>query len=59
MTMLATSGKRVDDVMLATSRIQRLQARMEKAENELKKANLFETHSAIKVNPIVTEQVNR
>ncbi|XP_028071511.1 uncharacterized protein LOC114273894 [Camellia sinensis] len=38
--------------------IQSLQASAEKAENELKKANTSETHSASQVNPIVVEQVN-
>lgn len=39
-------------------RIRSLEARAEKAENELRKANTSEAQSASQVNPIVTERVN-
>ncbi|KAF5933031.1 hypothetical protein HYC85_029202 [Camellia sinensis] len=47
------------DIEQRVPRIQTLQARAQKAEKELEKANTSETHSASQMNSNVTERVNR
>lgn len=47
------------DIEQRNACFQSLQAHMEKAENEMKKASTFETYSTSQVNPIVAERVHR